>query len=67
MISTHASTNAANAIMTNHSMSAFLEIVKETICNAVQLEDAAADNYNSNACLHCLTIDGLSARVYLEL
>ena len=29
-------------------MPAFLEIVKETVCDAVHLEDAAADNYNSN-------------------
>ena len=49
MISTHTSTNAANGIMTNHSMSVFLEIVNETIRNAVNLEDAAGDYYSSNA------------------
>ena len=34
--------------MTNHSMSAFLEIANTTIRNAVDLEDAAGDYYNSN-------------------
>ena len=53
MISTHASKNAANAIMTNHSMSVLLEIVKATIRDAVDLEDTAADHYNSNGgCRH---------------
>ena len=49
MISTHTSTNAANGIMTNHSMSVFLEIVNQTIRNAVNLEDTAGDYYSSNA------------------
>jgi hypothetical protein len=42
------STNAANAIMTNHFISVFLEIVQAMICNAVDLEDAAADHCSSN-------------------
>ena len=48
MISTHTSTNAANGIMTNHSISVFLEIVNETIRNAINLEDTAGDYYSSN-------------------
>ena len=35
--------------MTNHSMSVFLEIVNETIRNAVNLEDTAGHYYSSNA------------------
>ena len=43
MISTNASTNATNGIITNHSMSVFLEIVNTTIHNAVDLEVTAGE------------------------